>query len=450
VHKIFVRDKNFYKLILTLAIPVVLQNMITIGVNIMDTMMLGSYGEVQISGSSLANEFINIFQILCMGMGGGAAVLTAQYWGRGDVGSLKKVVTIMLRVGVAVAAAFALVTWIWPDALMRLYTPDAAIIEKGVLYFRISAPCYLLMAVSLTLTIVLRSVHLVRLPLIAAIVSFVVNIFFNWVFIFGNLGAPEMQIEGAALGTLLARIAEFGIIVGYFLFADQRVGYRLRDLVAKCGDHVRVFFTYSLPVIVSDTLLALGNNMVAIIVGHIGASFVAANAIIAQTVKLSTVFNQGLSNAASIVTGNTLGKGERETAYRQGVSFTALSVLIGLAAAGILLAITPAIINGFNITQETRDIAYQLMMAVSVMVIFQTMQGVLTKGVLRGGGDTKFLMIADVAFLWLASVPLGYLAGLVWSWPPFWIYTALKIDWAIKSIWCLFRLKSKKWIRVVE
>ena len=450
MHKIFVRDKNFYKLILTLAIPVVLQNMITIGVNIMDTMMLGSYGEVQISGSSLANEFINIFQILCMGMGGGAAGLTAQYWGRGDVGSLKKVVTIMLRVGVAVAAAFALVTWIWPDVLMRLYTPDAAIIEKGVLYFRISAPCYLLMAVSLTLTIVLRSVHLVRLPLVAAIVSFVVNIFFNWVFIFGNLGAPEMQIEGAALGTLLARIAEFGIIVGYFLFADQRVGYRLRDLVAKCGDHVRVFFTYSLPVIVSDTLLALGNNMVAIIVGHIGASFVAANAIIAQTVKLSTVFNQGLSNAASIVTGNTLGKGERETAYRQGVSFTALSVLIGLAAAGILLAITPAIINGFNITQETRDIAYQLMMAVSVMVIFQTMQGVLTKGVLRGGGDTKFLMIADVAFLWLASVPLGYLAGLVWSWPPFWIYTALKIDWAIKSIWCLFRLKSKKWIRVVE
>lgn len=450
MHKIFVRDKSFYKLILTLAIPVVLQNMITIGVNIMDTMMLGSYGEVQISGSSLANEFINIFQILCMGMGGGAAVLTAQYWGRGDVGSLKKVVTIMLRVGVAVAAAFALVTWIWPDVLMRLYTPDEAIIEKGVLYFRISAPCYLLMAVSLTLTIVLRSVHLVRLPLIAAIVSFVVNIFFNWVFIFGNLGAPEMQIEGAALGTLIARIAEFGIIVGYFLFADQRVGYRLRDLVAKCGDHVRVFFTYSLPVIVSDTLLALGNNMVAIIVGHIGASFVAANAIIAQTVKLSTVFNQGLSNAASIVTGNTLGKGERETAYRQGVSFTALSVLIGLAAAGILLAITPAIINSFNITQETRDIAFQLMMAVSVMVIFQTMQGVLTKGVLRGGGDTKFLMIADVAFLWLASVPLGYLAGLVWNWPPFWIYTALKIDWAIKSIWCLFRLKSKKWIRVVE
>lgn len=448
--RLFVKEKSFYKLILSIAVPVVLQNMITIGVNIMDTLMLGNYGEIQLSASSLANEFINIYHIMCMGMSMGAAVLTAQYYGAGNNPSLKKIVTIVLRMGLVIAAAFTVVTLLFPEELMRLYTPDEAVIEKGVLYFRISAVTYVLLGVSLILTNILRTVHQVRFPLVLSIVTFFVNVFFNWVFIYGRLGAPEMQIEGAALGTVIARLVECGSLVTYFFVFDKRIGYRIKDLFMKCGDHVRVYITYAIPVMVSDTLLALGNSAVSIIMGHIGASFVAANSIISQTVRLSTVFNQGLSSASSVITGNTLGKGERDKAYHQGVTFLCLSILIGLAAAIIILLISPLLVESFNITQETKDIAYQLMASVSVMMVFQTVQSVLTKGVLRGGGDTRFLMLADILFLWLASIPLGYLCGLVWHLSPFWIYAALKIDWVIKSVWCIFRLRSKKWIRVVQ
>ena len=448
--RLFVKEKSFYKLILSIAVPVVLQNMITIGVNIMDTLMLGNYGEVQLSASSLANEFINIYHIMCMGMSMGAAVLTAQYYGAGNNPSLKKIVTIVLRMGLVIAAAFTVVTLLFPEELMRLYTPDEAVIEKGVLYFRISAVTYVLLGVSLILTNILRTVHQVRFPLVLSIVTFFVNVFFNWVFIYGRLGAPEMQIEGAALGTVIARLVECGSLVTDFFVFDKRIGYRIKDLFMKCGDHVRVYITYAIPVMVSDTLLALGNSAVSIIMGHIGASFVAANSIISQTVRLSTVFNQGLSSASSVITGNTLGKGERDKAYHQGVTFLCLSILIGLAAAVIILLISPLLVESFNITQETKDIAYQLMASVSVMMVFQTVQSVLTKGVLRGGGDTRFLMLADILFLWLASIPLGYLCGLVWHLSPFWIYAALKIDWVIKSVWCIFRLRSKKWIRVVQ
>lgn len=448
--RLFVKEKSFYKLILSIAVPVVLQNMITIGVNIMDTLMLGNYGEIQLSASSLANEFINIYHIMCMGMSMGAAVLTAQYYGAGNNPSLKKIVTIVLRMGLVIAAAFTMVTLLFPEELMRLYTPDEAVIEKGVLYFRISAVTYVLLGVSLILTNILRTVHQVRFPLVLSIVTFFVNVFFNWVFIYGRLGAPEMQIEGAALGTVIARLVECGSLVTYFFVFDKRIGYRIKDLFMKCGDHVRVYITYAIPVMVSDTLLALGNSAVSIIMGHIGASFVAANSIISQTVRLSTVFNQGLSSASSVITGNTLGKGERDKAYHQGVTFLCLSILIGLAAAVIILLISPLLVESFNITQETKDIAYQLMASVSVMMVFQTVQSVLTKGVLRGGGDTRFLMLADILFLWLASIPLGYLCGLVWHLSPFWIYAALKIDWVIKSVWCIFRLRSKKWIRVVQ
>lgn len=448
--RLFVKEKSFYKLILSIAVPVVLQNMITIGVNIMDTLMLGNYGEIQLSASSLANEFINIYHIMCMGMSMGAAVLTAQYYGAGNNPSLKKIVTIVLRMGLVIAAAFTVVTLLFPEELMRLYTPDEAVIEKGVLYFRISAVTYVLLGVSLILTNILRTVRQVRFPLVLSIVTFFVNVFFNWVFIYGRLGAPEMQIEGAALGTVIARLVECGSLVTYFFVFDKRIGYRIKDLFMKCGDHVRVYITYAIPVMVSDTLLALGNSAVSIIMGHIGASFVAANSIISQTVRLSTVFNQGLSSASSVITGNTLGKGERDKAYHQGVTFLCLSILIGLAAAVVILLISPLLVESFNITQETKDIAYQLMASVSVMMVFQTVQSVLTKGVLRGGGDTRFLMLADILFLWLASIPLGYLCGLVWHLSPFWIYAALKIDWVIKSVWCIFRLRSKKWIRVVQ
>ena len=448
--RLFVKEKSFYKLILSIAVPVVLQNMITIGVNIMDTLMLGNYGEVQLSASSLANEFINIYHIMCMGMSMGAAVLTAQYYGAGNNPSLKKIVTIVLRMGLVIAAAFTVVTLLFPEELMQLYTPDEDVIEKGVLYFRISAATYVLLGVSLILTNILRTVHQVRFPLVLSIVTFFVNVFFNWVFIYGRLGAPEMQIEGAALGTVIARLVECGSLVTYFFVFDKRIGYRIKDLFMKCSDHVRVYITYAIPVMVSDTLLALGNSAVSIIMGHIGASFVAANSIISQTVRLSTVFNQGLSSASSVITGNTLGKGERDKAYHQGVTFLCLSILIGLAAAVIILLISPLLVESFNITQETKDIAYQLMASVSVMMVFQTVQSVLTKGVLRGGGDTRFLMLADILFLWLASIPLGYLCGLVWHLSPFWIYAALKIDWVIKSVWCIFRLRSKKWIRVVQ
>lgn len=441
--------KAFYRTIWALATPIVLQNMITIGVNMMDTFMLGSYGEIQLSGSSLAIEFVNIFHILCMGMGSGAAVLTAQRWGSGDIAGLKKVVTIMLRCCIAIASFFTLASLAWPNELMRIFTSDPAIVEKGAIYYRIHSPAFLFMGLSLTLTMVMRSIRLVKIPLIGSIVTFFVNIFFNWVFIYGKLGAPEMQIGGAALGTVIARVVEAALIGGYFLLVDRRVGYRIRDLFRSCKDEISNYVRFSMPVLVSDLLLALGNSAVAIVMGHMGAAFVAANAIISQIVRLSTVFNQGISNASGTMTGNTLGEGKMQTAYRQGVSFLRISVAVGLLAALLILVISPLIVGAYNLAEETRHIAMQLMHAVSIMVVFQAVQSVLTKGVLRGGGDTRFLMVADVAFLWLASVPLGYLAAYVFNLPAFWVYLALKIDWAIKAIWCTFRLKGEKWMRIV-
>lgn len=449
--RFFVRDKQFYKNAAAIAIPVSLQSMITIGVNMMDNIMVGSLGETVLSATALANQFVNIYQICCMGIGMGASVLTARFWGMKDIQSLKKTITIMLRfcTGLAVIC-FMLPTLLVPELLMRLYIDDPQVISQGVLYYRWMVPCYLLHGLSLTSTIVLRSVGQVKLPLYTSVGAFFINVGCNYVFIFGKFGAPEMGIEGAALGTLIARTFEFSVICGWFFFADKRIGYRIRDLSMKCRSLLKDYITISLPVFISDTLLALGNSAVAMVMGRIGKGFVSANSITVVTQQLSTVLIQGICHAGSIITGHTLGRGEKEKAQEQAWTFLMMGVIIGILAGGVIMLISGPIIGLYDITEETRKIAAQLMSAIALIVVFQAMNSILTKGVLRGGGDTRFLMVADILFLWVASIPLGALAGLYFHLSAFWIYVFLKIDQIIKAVWCVFRLRSGKWIKVIQ
>ena len=442
--------KEFYRRVCAVAVPIALQSMITIGVNMLDTIMLGSLGETALSASSLANQFINIYQIACMGLGMGASVLVSRFWGMKDGRSIKKTSTIMFRLCILVGLIFTVLTILLPGPIMRIYTPDPEIIEKGVEYFRWSIPTYLLLGLSLTATIVIRSVKAVKVPLICSVFSFFANLFFNWVFIFGNLGAPRMEVAGAALGTVLARIIEFTAIMIYFLVLDKKIRYQIKDLFLDCHDLVAEYIRISIPVIISDSLLALGNSAIAMIMGRIGAAFVAANSITVVTQQLTTVLTQGISQAGCIITGHTLGEGKREQAQREGYQFLAFGVMVGIVASGIILIINEPMVSMYNITSETREIALQLMDAVALILIFQSANSILTKGVLRGGGDTKFLMVADILFLWIASVPLGILAGLYLKLPAFWIYFFMKIDQIIKSIWCVFRLRSGKWIKVIK
>lgn len=443
--QLFVKDRAFYQLICTISIPIVLQSLITTGVNLADTMMLTACGETQLSASSLANQYISLYQIMCMGLGAGASVLTSRFWGSGEIENIRKVTTLMIRICVVFALGFNAVTALFPAQIMRIYTPDELLIAEGSRYLTICAYTFLFNGLAQTITLIMRSVHQVRLPLYTAVVALFANIFLNWVLIFGKLGFPALGIVGAAIATLTARVLEFAIIVGYFLLFDKRIGYRIGDLLRPCREYLRDYIYYCVPVLVSDTLLGLGNNMVSVIMGHIGDSFVAAFAIISQITRMTTVFAQGVSNAACVITGNTLGEGKPEKTYRQGVTFLALAVCIGVAAGVIILSLGPAIIAASRLKDETASIAMQLIWAESITVIFNSTQGTLTKGVLRGAGDTRFLMVADILFLWLLSVPLGYLTGLVWSCPAFVVYFALRADWIVKSTWCAARLFRGKW-----
>ncbi|MCR5311105.1 MAG: MATE family efflux transporter [Lachnospiraceae bacterium] len=453
---------DFYKKVFKLALPIAAQSLITIGVNMLDTMMVGSLGDDPLSATSLGNSFISIFQIFCMGLGMGASVLVSRYWGmkhssetdkeKEDASlALKQTVCLMLRLTLILASLFALATFFIPNLIMRTYTDEAPIIKDGIRYLRYSVVTYYFVGLSLVVTIVLRSVGQVLFPLFVSIGAFFVNLIMNYVLIFGKFGAPRLEVAGAALGTLIARVFEFVMIVGYLLFFDRKVFFRIKDLFMKTKSLLGEYIRISIPVLISDGILALGNNSVAMVIGHIGGTFVAANAITSVTQQLSTVVISGVSQAGAIVTGITLGEGDREKTMRQGYRFFGLGLVLGLISAGFIVLFSGPIIGFYtNVSDETVATAKQLMNAISLILVFQGTNSIMTKGVLRGGGDTKILMLADNIFLWILAIPLGILAGFVFHMSAFWIYIFLKSDQIVKTFWSFIRLRSRKWIKKIS
>ena len=464
--KLYKKDPAFYGKVFTIAIPIALQSLISIGVNMLDTIMVGSLGDNALSATSLANSFIGIYHIFCMGLGMGASALVSRYWGMknsvvrddsivsesANAGhALKQTVALMLRITLALAALFAIATLLMPGVLMKMYTPDSEIIRLGSIYFKWSVVTYFFLGTSLVSTIVLRSVGEVKFPLIVSIGAFFVNLGANYIFIFGKLGAPRMEIAGAALGTLIARVFEAACILTYLLVVDKRIMFRVKDFFMHTGSLVGEYIRISIPVLISDGILALGTNSVAMVIGRLGATFTSANAITAVTQQLSTVVIQGVSQAGAIVTGQTLGMGDKKKTMDQGWQFLGLGLALGAVSAFFIMVAKNPIISFYkDVSAEAKAIADQLMMAISLILVFQATNSIMTKGVLRGGGDTKVLMLADNIFLWAVSIPLGIIAGFVLKLPPFWIYICLKSDQIIKTFWCVIRLRSGKWIKKIS
>ena len=350
------------------------------------------------------------------------------------------------------ATIFAIGAIALPNLIMTSYTNQEELISLGATYLRWSTLTFFFLGLSLVIAIVLRSVGQSRFPLYVSIGALFVNLGGNYLLIFGHFGAPKMGIAGAALATFLARVFEAALNLIYLLIVDKKIGFRIRHFFMKTRTLLQEYFRVCIPVLVSDAILAFGSNAVTMVIGHLGGAFVAANSITTVTQQLSTVLIQGVCQAGAIITGQSLGKGRKEQAEEQGWLFLGMGFALGfLSALFIFFTKTPVILSyGKETSAEAVSIAYQLLNAISLIIIFQATNSIMTKGVLRGGGDTTVLMFADNIFLWAMALPLGALAGFVFHLPAFWIYFFLKSDQIAKTIWCVWRLRSRKWIKKIS
>lgn len=446
----FVKDKHFYVSLFSIALPIAAQNMITFTVGMADTVMLGMLGEVALSAASLAGQFFFILMIAGFGVASASTVFASQYWGKGDAASIKKIITIMLRIVLALSLMFTLTAYFFPERVMRVFTPDAAVIAAGAEYLKVVCLGYIMFSVANTLLIILRAVHTVRISILVYSVSLVVNVFFNWVLIFGKLGFPEMGVRGAALATVFARIAEFVVVMIYYAFFEKKIQYKLADLFGSVKGYIGAFLKTGSPVVLNELVWSLGASVLAIIIGNISTDFVAANSIANVVWQFVSVFIMGLGNATAVVIGNAVGSGEHPKYVKQKANtITFIALAFGLLSCGIMLLVRPFAIEFYQVSQSTKDLAYQLLNSYAIIVIFQALTMQYIVGILRGGGDTKFAMLADTFFLWCVSVPLGYLVGIKLGWAPPAVYLVLKSDEIMKALVCTWRIQCTHWIKDV-
>lgn len=449
--KYIITDKAFYSEALMIVLPVVLQAIINQGVNMMDTIMVGKLGEAAISASSLANQFYNIYTFLCMGLSAAGLVLAAQYWGAGDKVTVRKVFDILIQIIFAASTLFAILSLALPRQIISLYTNDQEVIAAGAGYLRITAWVYLPHGIALVISNIMRSVGNARIGLYVSLASFFVNIGCNYVFIFGKLGFPAMGVSGAALGTLCSRAVEFGVCTFFVLVIDRKLCYRPTRLLRQPEKPLlREFIRLGLPAIISDTILAFASSAIGMILGHMGREFVSAYSIVSVVDRMCTLATSGVGSAAGIMVGQSVGAGEAAEAKRRGFSFLMLTAVLGVIGAILVVIVGDWSISLYDITPDTIAITRTMMIASALVVPFQNISSTLGKGVLRGGGDTQFLMVADVIFQWVASIPLGYLAGLVLNLSPFAVLLIVRIDYVIKGIWFIQRLTTDKWIHQVK
>ena len=447
--KHFELNKRFFSKTLVLMLPVILQQLITIGVNFLDNVMIGSFGETQIAAASFANQFYSFFQFICMGLGSGAVVMSSQFWGRQERDSMRVTAAMAMRVTTAICTVFMIVSVAFPSVILRIFTNQEAVISVGTPYMRLIGLTFLLSGLSSTATYLLRSVGKVNIPLIGSAGAFFLNLFFNWMFIFGKFGAPRLELVGAAVGTIIARVFEFCFVFGYYVIKDDRFAFRLKHFALPSGSLRSQYVKYSIPVLVSDTLLGLSLSLSSVIIGHIGEEISAANSIVSSMVQVLTVLNVGMSGASAIVIGNTIGEGDIARAKREGNTYNLLSFIFGAVMVIPVLLLEGPYMGLYSVTEQTRAIAHSMFLIRCGSLPLQTVAYVISKGVLRGGGDTRFLLVADSILVWLFSLPVGAVAGLIFHVSPVWVYVILRLQFPLKGILCFIRYASGKWIKVI-
>lgn len=444
----FTKDRQFYRTFIVLCVTLMLEQAVILSVNLADNIMLGTYSEHSLAGVAAVNQIQFVLQQVVYAVSNGLIILGSQYWGQKRTVEIRKLSAIAMRVSLVMVIALFLAVSIFPRQILGLFTPSEAIIAEGIQYLNIIRFSYIFFGISAILLGTMRVVESVRIALIVSIISLVLNCSINFILIYGRFGAPEMGVRGAAIGTLIARIVECLIYILFVFVRDKRVQLRPKDLLSIDGTMFRDFIRVSTPVILTQTLWGLSNALQTVILGHMNDVAIAAQSISSNIFLLLKVASVGACSAASIIIGKTIGESKDMNRLREYTrTLQVMFISIGLALGASLFLIRIPLLRIYNITDETRALANAYMLIQSVVLVTMSYQMPTNGGIIRGGGDTKFIMIVDLISIWVIVLPLSFLAAFVWELSPVIVIMLLNSDQAFKCIPAFIRVNSYKWVR---
>ena len=450
------REPGFYRHTWMLALPIILQNLVTTSLGFVDTFMVGLLGQAELSAVTAANTPIFLVQIIIFGLLSGLAVLVSQYWGKHDTEAINRCMGIALYTGVSLAALIALALFLAPRQVMALVTDNALLIQLGAPYLRIVGFSYVFNTASSVYVGVQRSTENPSMGLTVFTVSMVLNTFLNYVLIFGKFGAPALGITGAALATLTARAVEFAITFGYAL-RDRRIPLLPAALLHPGTAFVGDFLKYSTPVLVNDSLWGLGTTLITAVIGHMAISeeMLAAYAIMGNIEKFSTVACYGISGASAVIVGKRIGEGaSREKVYEVSWCMLLLTVMIGLVVSLSLAVLLPTVFIPwlyplFHLEGLSMEIAATMCVVFIIMMPTKAFDITNISGVLRAGGDVRVSAVIDVGSVWLVAPPITVLSALVFEAPVALVCLGIQAEGLSKVPLGIWRLRSRKWINDV-
>lgn len=455
------KPREFYKSFFAMAVPVMLQNLIGSSLGLVDTFMVGTLGQNELGGLSIANTPFFVAMLFVFGLQSGGAVLMSQYWGKRDIPTINRVLGITWMFAVGASFIFATIVFIFPRAVMGLITNNEAQLEVAVRYGRIVAYSYVLNSFTSIYIGARRSCESPQLGTAVVIIGMGSNVVFNYIFIFGKLGFAPMGVEGAALGTLMARVVELIVVVAYMAVTQRKPNQVLRLMPSRIFRPgltiMKDFLRYASPVMLNETLWGLGFSMYTVIFGHMATSgdVVPAYAVARNIEQIATVAMMAVANATAVLVGKAVGAGEsKEEVFSLSRTFITIAMLSGLASGLILLIVLftilrPFVYPAFDLTDGAQRACTIILTLQGIFCLFRSFSSTLVVGVLRGGGDVNFGLFLDVSAMWLFAIPLGAIAGLVLGLDILWVYLIIMSEELIKFILGMIRFRGGKWIRNV-
>lgn len=440
------KNKSYYGRIFHLVTPIVIQNLLSAAVGSADVVMLNSVGQSAIAAVSLATQYTNVLFMVFYGLGTGATMLCAQYFGKGEYEPIRVVQGIAMRISLIVSVVLSLVAFFKPDMMMLIFTKDQELIELGAIYLRYMGVTYLCWGILEVYLAVLRSIGKVRISMVMNVLAFSLNIILNAVFIYGLFGAPKMGVAGVALATMLSRVIE---LIGCFVVSvfqkeiKLHFGYMFETNKLLMQDFIKI----SLPALGNDISWGLAFSMYSVIMGHMGTDVVAANSLVTVVRNFGTTFCFGIASGGTILLGNIIGSNQLEEAKECASQIMKLTILAGLFGGIVVLLASPLVLEYASLTETAHRYLKYMLLINSYYIMGIAVNTTLIAGVFRAGGDTRFGFICDTIDMWVYAVPLGFIAAFVLKLPVMVVYFLLCTDEFVKWPWVIRRYRSKKWLK---
>ena len=441
-----VKKDDFYRQMFKLAIPIIIQNLLSAAVNSSDVIMLNYVGQSAISAVSLAANYSNILFMVYYGLGTGASLLCAQYFGKKNMQAIHAVEGIALRFSLAISALVALAAFTIPQRMLLLFTSDQKLIAIGSSYIRIMGITYLCWGVTEIYLAILRSIGRVTISMALNMLAFGLNILLNAVFIFGLFGAPKLGVTGVAIATASSRLIQLiACVIVSLLSKDVKLNPIYMFIRSKTL--LNDFIHLSLPALGNDLSWSVAFSMYSVILGHLGTEAVAANSLVTVVRNVGSVFCFAIASAGTILLGRVMGQGELEKSKSYASRMLKMTVVAGAVGGVIVLAVTPFVLRFASLNDTAMHYLKYMLLINSYYIMGSAVNTALIAGVFRAGGDTKFGLICDTIDMWVYAVPLGFFAAFVLKLPVLWVYFLLCTDEFVKWPWVIRHYRKGEWAK---